>query len=131
MSITSEKLGASYVGGTDIDEDCIRSTKENYEVNGLTFDDSRFYTGNLIEDTWLQETLHTADYDVVVANILADVIIPMAPQMPGCLKPNGILICSGIIVFKEQEVTAALTDAGFEILRVNHMGEWVSVTAKI
>ena len=69
-------------------------------------------------------------YDIVVANILADVIIPMAPVIPARLKKGGIFITSGIIDFKEQEVKEALEKAEFEILETNYQGEWVNITAK-
>ena len=65
-----------------------------------------------------------------MANILADVIIPMAPVIPARLKKGGIFITSGIIDFKEQEVKEALGKAGFEILETNYQGEWVNITAK-
>ena len=69
-------------------------------------------------------------YDLVVANILADIIIPMAPALYQCTKEQGVLITSGIIDFKENEVKEALEQAGFEILEVNHQGEWVNITAR-
>ena len=72
----------------------------------------------------------TEKYDIVVANILADVIIPMAPVIPARLKSGGYFITSGIIDFKENDVKAALEAAGFEIVEVNHQGEWVGITAR-
>ena len=77
-----------------------------------------------------QQTVGNECYDIVVANILADVIIPMAPVIPARLKKGGIFITSGIIDFKEQEVKEALEKAGFEILETNYQGEWVNITAK-
>lgn len=130
LSITALKLGASHVTGTDIDEDCLTSTHENFAVNHLSDDLGDFYTGNLISDRDLQEKLHRQKFDVVVANILADVIIPMAPQIPDCLKEGGYFISSGIIDFKEQEVCDAIRQAGLQILEVRHQGEWVGITAQ-
>ena len=129
LSIVSLKLGASHVTGTDIDVDCITSSKENLAVNGLTDSDHRFLVGNLITDQTLQKQVMTEEYDIVVANILADVIVPMAPFVPGCLKEGGTFICSGIIDFKEQEVVDAVRNAGLAVTDVSHQGEWVSVTA--
>ena len=86
--------------------------------------------GNLIDDTGLQEKVGTEKYDIVVANILADVIIPMAPVIPARLKEGGIFISSGIIDFKEQEVKEAIERAGMTILEINHQGEWVGITAR-
>ncbi len=130
LSIVSLKLGAGHLTGTDVDEDCITSTYENFAVNHLTREQGDFYVGNLIDDTGLQEKVGTEKYDIVVANILADVIIPMAPVIPARLKEGGIFISSGIIDFKEQEVKKAIERAGMTILEINHQGEWVGITAR-
>ena len=130
LSIVSLKLGAGHLTGTDIDEDCITSTYENFEVNHLSREQGDFYVGNLIDDTELQEKVGTEKYDVVVANILADVIIPMAPVIPARLKKDGVFITSGIIDFKENEVREAIEKAGMTVLEVTHQGEWVSITAR-
>lgn len=129
LSIAALKLGAGSVVGTDVDGDCITSTHENMTVNHLAENSGEFYVGNLIDDKAFQEKIGTG-YDLVVANILADIIIPMAPAFYQCAKEQGVLITSGIIDFKENEVKEALEQAGFEILEVNHQGEWVNVTAR-
>ncbi len=129
LSIAALKLGAGSVVGTDVDGDCITSTHENMTVNHLAENSGEFYVGNLIDDKAFQEKIGTG-YDLVVANILADIIIPMAPALYQCTKEQGVLITSGIIDFKENEVKEALEQAGFEILEVNHQGEWVNVTAR-
>lgn len=130
LSIVALKLGAAHVTGIDIDENCITSSTENMQVNHL--DDSlwNFYCGNLLEDEKMQQQEGRGGYDLVTANILADVIIPMAPLLMKCLKKDGILITSGIIDFKQQEVQKALTEAGFEALEANVDGEWVNLTAR-
>lgn len=130
LSIAALKLGAAHVVGTDIDENCMTSTYENMAVNHLDRSLGEFYMGNLIDDTALQQTVGTEEYDIVVANILADVIIPMAPVIPERLKKGGIFITSGIIDFKEDQVKEAIEKAGFQILEINHQGEWVNITAK-
>ena len=130
LSIVSLKLGAGHLTGTDVDEDCITSTYDNFAVNGLTKEQGDFYVGNLIDDIRLQDRVGKDRYDIVVANILADVIIPMAPVIPDRLKDGGIFITSGIIDFKEQEVVDAIEKAGLHVLEVNHQGEWVGITAK-
>lgn len=129
LSIAALKLGAGSVVGTDVDGDCITSTHENMTVNHLAENSGEFYVGNLIDDKAFQEKIGTG-YDLVVANILADIIIPIAPALYQCAKEQGVLITSGIIDFKENEVKEALEQAGFEILEVNHQGEWVNVTAR-
>lgn len=130
LSIVSLKLGAGHLTGTDIDDDCITSTWDNFAVNRLDRSRGDFYVGNLIDDTTLQETVGTECYDIVVANILADVIIPMAPVIPARLKEGGVFITSGIIDFKEQAVRTAIEEAGMTVLEVTHQGEWVSITAR-
>ena len=130
LSIVALKLGASEVVGTDLDADCMISTKENMEVNHLDAGLGTFYVGNLINDEELQQKVGTEEYDIVVANILADVIIPMAPVIPARLKKGGYFITSGIIDFKENEVKAAIEKAGLEVVEINHQGEWVNITAR-
>ncbi len=129
LSIVARKLGAREVVGTDLDADCLISTRDNMAVNHLDEQSGTFYIGNLIDDTALQQKVGTG-YDIVVANILADVIIPMAPVIPGCLKEGGYFITSGIIDFKEADVRAAIEAAGLTVVEVNHQGEWVGITAR-
>lgn len=130
LSIVALKLGAKEVVGTDLDPDCMISTRENMQVNHLDETLGRFYVGNLIDDVELQEKVGTEEYEIVVANILADVIIPMAPVIPARLKQGGYFITSGIIDFKENEVKEAIEKAGLEIVAINHQGEWVNITAR-
>ena len=130
LSIVALKLGAREVVGTDLDADCMISTKENMAVNHLPEELGTFYVGNLIDDKELQKTVGTEEYEIVVANILADVIIPMAPVIPDRLKKGGYFITSGIIDFKENEVKEAIVKAGLEIVEINHQGEWVNITAR-
>lgn len=129
LSIAALKLGAEAVVGTDLDENCMVSTRENMQVNHLPEELGTFYVGNLIDDEKLQQEVGTGCYDIVVANILADVIIPMAPVIPDRLKQGGIFITSGIIDFKEEEVRQAIEQTGMKILEINHQGEWVNITA--
>ena len=130
LSIVALKLGASEVVGTDLDPDCMTSTHDNMEVNHLNQKLGTFYVGNLIDDTELQEKVGTEEFDIVVANILADVIIPMAPVIPARLKKGGYFITSGIIDFKENDVKEAIEKAGLEVVEINHQGEWVNITAR-
>jgi ribosomal protein L11 methyltransferase len=130
LSIVALKLGARAVVGTDLDADCMTSTRDNMEVNHLDAALGTFYVGNLIDDEALREKVGIGEYEIVVANILADVIIPMAPVIPPLLKKGGYFITSGIIDFKEQEVVSAIEAAGLTVTEVNHQGEWVNVTAR-
>ena len=119
LSIVALKLGASEVVGTDLDPDCMTSTHENFEVNHLDSRLGTFYVGNLIDDVELQEKVGTEEYDIVVANILADVIIPMAPVIPARLKKGGYFITSGIIDFKEDQVKEAIEKAGLTVVEIS------------
>lgn len=130
LSIVALKLGAAAVVGTDLDPDCMTSTHENMAVNHLDAELGTFYVGNLIDDAALQEKVGTEEYDIVVANILADVIIPMAPVIPARLKRGGYFITSGIIDFKENAVKEAIEAAGLTVVEINHQGEWVNITAR-
>ena len=130
LSIVALKLGAGEVVGTDLDADCMTSTRDNMQVNHLDLSKGTFYVGNLINDTELQEKVGTECYDIVVANILADVIIPMAPVIPARLKKGGYFITSGIIDFKEDAVKEAIEKAGLTVVEINHQGEWVNITAR-
>ena len=130
LSIVALKLGASEVVVTDLDADCMISTHENMKVNHLDEKLGTFYVGNLIDDVDLQKQVGTEEYDIVVANILADVIIPMAPVIPDRLRKGGYFITSGIIDFKEDEVRDAIEKTGLKVIEINHQGEWVNITAQ-
>ena len=130
LSIVALKLGAGFVAGTDIDEDCIPSAKENFKNNELDWGLSDFHIGNLTTDLALEEKLGEECYDIVVANILADIIVDMMPHIPARMKKGGLFISSGIIDFKADEVKLAIRNAGLKIVEENHQGEWVNITAK-
>ncbi len=129
LSLVSLKLGASSVTGTDIDPICMEATADNMQINRLPMEGNHFFHGNLIDDAELQKKVGEA-YDIVVANILADIIIPLTPVIPEHIKKGGIYIVSGIIDFKEEVVRKAVADAGFEILEIGSQGEWRSITAR-
>ncbi len=130
LSIMAYKFGAKSAVGTDLDPCAIEAVKDNLEKNGL--DDAGFelIIGNIIDSEEIRDEAGYGKYDIVVANILADVLVPLTPVITSHLKPGGIYITSGIIDEKEQTVVDAVKAAGFEILEVDHQGEWVSVTAK-
>lgn len=129
LTVAALKLGAASAVGTDIDENCMQSAMENMKVNRLSEELAKFYIGNLTCDSALQETIGAERFDIAVANILADVIIPMAPVIVRHLKTGGRFLTSGIIDFKENEVREAIEAAGMKIDEINRQGEWVSITA--
>lgn len=130
LSIIGLKLGAQYVLGTDIDEHALVATKENIQVNKIEKSQFDLLAGDIISDTKLQKKVGFEKYDIVVANILADVIIPLSGVVKKYMKDDGLFISSGIIDMKKEEVQQALLANGFEIVEVNKMGDWVSFVAK-
>lgn len=130
LSIIGLKLGAKSAVGTDIDPAALTATYENMEVNHISKEQFTAYSGNIIEDKELQEKVGFEKYDIVVANILADVIIPLSGEIRQHMKPGGLFISSGIIDMKREEVEAALLKNGFNIVEINTMGDWVSFVVK-
>ena len=130
LGMLALKFGAKYSVGTDLDPCAIDATYENMEVNGITRDQYEVMIGNIIDDKEVQDKVGYEKYDVVVANILADVLVPLTPVIVHQLKPGGIYITSGIIDDKEETVVNCVRAAGLEVLEVTYQGEWVSVTAR-
>jgi len=124
------KFGAGSAVGTDLDPKAIPAVKENMEANAVPADQYKFYLGNLITDESLCREVGFGSFDAAAANILAEVLIPLAPVMYKALKPGGVYVMSGIIDFKEEEVRKAVEANGFSVTRVDHDGEWVCVTAR-
>ena len=106
------------------------SRYENKEVNGIAPESFDMMIGNIIDDKEVQDKVGYECYDIVVANILADVLVPLTPVIVNQMKPGAVYITSGIIDDKEQTVVDAVKAAGLEILEVTYQGEWVSVTAR-
>ncbi|MBQ8147702.1 MAG: 50S ribosomal protein L11 methyltransferase [Lachnospiraceae bacterium] len=135
LSIIASKLGAKTVFGVDIDPLAVEASYENIEVNGIDRSRANFMQGNVIGDADFRETMlqtegSLPEYDVVVANILADVIIPLSAKIAPFMKQDGVFISSGIINMKEDAVREALLSNGFEIIETTYMKDWVSFTAK-
>ena len=130
LGMLALKFGARYSVGTDLDPCAIDATHENMEVNGIRKDQYEVMIGNIIDDKDVQDKAGYEKYDIVAANILADVLVPLTPVIVNQMKPGGIYITSGIIEDKEETVVQAVKEAGLEVLEVNHQGEWVSVTAR-
>jgi len=130
LSIISLKLGAKHAVGTDLDPCAVEAVRENSEVNGIAPEQFHMMIGNIIDDKAVQDAVGYEKYDIVVANILAEVLVPLTPVIVNQLKPGGIYITSGIIDDKEETVVNAVKKAGLEVLEVTYQGEWVSVTAR-
>ena len=127
LSIAALKLGAGHAVGTDLDPCAISATRENLEANQIPEGSMDVMIGNIIDDKAVQDQVGYEKYDIVTANILADVLIPLTPVICHQMKPGALYITSGILDVKEDVVVKAVKDAGLEILEVTHQGEWVSV----
>ena len=130
LGMLALKFGAKHSLGTDLDPCAIDATHENMEVHGIRKNQYEVMIGNIIDDTAVQDAVGYERYDIVAANILADVLVPLTPVIIHQMKPGAVYITSGIIEDKENVVVEAVKAAGLEVLEVNHQGEWVSVVAR-
>ena len=130
LGILSLMFGAASVVGTDLDPCAVDAVKENIEKNHIDSDKFTMMIGNIITEEEVQQKVGVECYDIVVANILADVLVPLTPVIVDRMKPGGIYITSGIIDDKEETVKQAVLSQGLAILDVTYQGEWVSITAR-
>ena len=129
LSITALLLGAKSAIGVDIDPKAEDIARENAAINGLYADRFTAVTGDVISDKSMMQKLAGEGYDIVLANIVADVIIPLAPVVPYFVKPNGLFICSGILEQRLPEVESAIRAAGLTIHSVRKIEDWCQITA--
>lgn len=130
LGIVALKLGAAHVVGTDLDPCAIPAVADNKEANGIKDETFDMLIGNIIDDKEVQDTVGYEKYDIVTANILADVLVPLTPVIVNQMKKGAYYITSGILDVKEEVVVKAVKDAGLQLVEVTHQGEWVSVTAR-
>ena len=116
LSVASALLGAKKALGVDIDETAVKVSKETAELNGVT-NSAEFFVGDAIKEV-------DGKFDIIVANIVADVIIYLSDKIKPLLKEGGMFICSGIIEGREQEVQNALIESGFEIKEFCNIDNW-------
>lgn len=133
LGMLALKFGAKYSVGTDLDPCAIDATYENMSVNGIEQEQYKVIAGNIIDTKEIQDEVGYRNYDIVVANILTEVLVPLTPVVKNTLKDGGLFITSGIINCngKEEWMTKTLKEAGFEILEITYQGEWVSITARV
>lgn len=131
LSIVSLLFGAKSAFAVDIDANAIKTAYENAAFNGI--DKSRYYvtSGNVVTDKALQDEIGYGKYDIVVANIIADVIIGISPVVSKQLKSDGVFIASGIIKDRVNDVYEALDKNGFEAVDTDLKDEWVSITSRL
>ena len=130
LGIVAIKLGAKHVLGTDLDPCAVPAVAENKEANGIPEEAFDMMIGNIIDDKEVQDQAGYEKYDIVTANILADVLLPLTPVIVHQMKKGAYYITSGILDVKEEVVVEAVKAAGLTVVEVTHQGEWVSVTAR-
>ena len=131
LSITALLLGADHATGVDIDPKAEDIARENAAINGLYDDRFTAVTGDVIGSRAMMESLSEGGYDLVLANIVADVIIPLSPVVPYFLRPGALFICSGILDVRLDEVTQAIQKAGMEVVSINTIDDWCQITARM
>jgi ribosomal protein L11 methyltransferase len=131
LSIAALLLGADTAVGVDIDPKAEDIARENAALNGLTAPRFQAVTGNVIGDKAMMEQLSEQPYDVVLANIVADVIIPLSPVVPHFMKADGIFICSGVLNTRLSEVQAALAKAGLTVVAQWEENDWCCLAARL
>lgn len=130
LGIVALKLGAGHVVGTDLDPCAVPAVSENKEANQIEEKSFDMMIGNIIDDKDVQDQVGYEKYDIVTANILADVLVPLTPVIVAQMKKGAYYITSGILDVKEDVVVQAVKDAGLTLVEVTHQGEWASVTAR-
>ena len=130
LSITALRLGAKTATGVDIDPKAEDIARENAAYNGFSAPAFTACTGDVTADKGLMDRLNTQNYDTVLVNIVADVIIHLAPTLPAFLQEHSILICSGILDTRLSDVTAALEKAGLAVIETKSKEDWRCVIAK-
>ena len=130
LSIAALRLGAQSAIGIDIDPKAEDISRENAAYNGFAAPEFTALTGNVTEDTNLMAQLSQKTYDLVLVNIVADVIIGLAPVLPGLMTWDTTLICSGILDVRLEDVKKALTAVGLTITAVKEKEDWRSITAR-
>ena len=129
LAIAAQKLGAAHAVGTDLDPCAISAVKENLEANGIAPDYMDVILGNIIDDPAIQEQVGFEAYDVVMANILAEVLVMLTPEVVRHMKKGAHYITSGILTEKEGLVREAMEKAGLTVKEVTYQNDWCSVTA--
>ena len=131
LSIAALCLGAGSAVAVDIDPKAVDVAYENAALNGVGKDRYTVRAGNVLSDAALANQLAQRKYHLVLANIVADVIIPLAPQVPGLLEEDGVFLCSGIIDARAVEVEAALKRAGLTVTKKREKNGWAALEAKV
>lgn len=129
LAMAAFLMGAGQIAATELDNNAIPAVKENFEKNGLKDADFRLVMGNLVSEPSVRKYIGNG-YDIIVANILPTVLVPLTPVIKDMVKPGGCIIYSGILTEKAPAVRQTLIENGFDIIEENELGEWCEITAR-
>ena len=130
LALLALKLGIRSAVGTDLDPCAAPAIEDNIAANGVDPALFKVILGNLIDDPEVQKEVGEERYDVVLANILPDVLIPLTPQAVRCMKPGAVYITSGILIERAESVKQAMRAAGLEVTGMTEQGEWCCVVGR-
>ena len=130
LSVIALLLGADSAVAVDIDPNAVDIAYENAARNDIGRDQYTVYAGNILTDEKIQAAISEQEYDIVLANIVADVIIALSPAAKKYMKDGGVFITSGIISDRAEEVKQTLKDTGFTIVSEQNKKDWISITCK-
>ena len=129
LGIVALKSGASKVFGTDLDINVLEAIEENLAKNEIDPADFRYVIGDIVTEQWVREEAGSG-YDLVCANIIAEILADITPHVPACLKKGGYYITSGILITHAQIVRDAISKAGLTVVEEMEQGEWESIVAR-
>ena len=130
LALLALKLGIRSAVGTDLDPCAAPAIEDNIAANGVDPALFKVILGNLIDDPEVQKEVGEERYDVVLANILPDVLIPLTPQAVRCMKPGAVYITAGILIERAESVKEAMRAAGLEVTGMTEQGEWCCVVGR-
>ena len=130
LALLALKLGIRSAVGTDLDPCAAPAIEDNIAANGVDPALFKVILGNLIDDPEVQKEVGEERYDVVLANILPDVLIPLTPQAVRCMKPGAVYSTSGILIERAESVKEAMRAAGLEVTGMTEQGEWCCVVGR-
>ena len=130
LSVISLMLGAREATAVDIDENCVHVAYENARMNSVDTANYRVYSGDITKDVELFNKISDKKYNVIVANIVADVIISLLPTVKKLIDKNGTFICSGIIKERLDDVKTAMNNNSVKISDVTEQDGWAAIVCK-
>ena len=131
LSVGGLLFGGGYADLADIDKNAAFAVDENMKTNGILPEKYTFFAGDILSDDRLDAKFSGGGYDIVCANIVADIVSALSEKVGKYLKKGGIFISSGVIAEREKDVERSLAENGFDVVELKKMGNWRAFTAKI